>query len=375
MKKKLFHKAQRISAMGLREAIRINQKLQLIDLRMPEDYAKWHIPGAVCADINEELKAGRFDVLESLMIDRNKPVVFVCEEGILADSAAEYLSDRGFQAFSLEQGMLGWSMLWDTAIIEQPSFRIIQLRRIGKGCISYMIISQGEAMVIDPSLYGEVYIQLAEYYGARITCIFETHLHADHLMRGRYLAHQLGVRYYLPRNIPVFYEYFSYDEKLNHRLGAGNLTAIHTPGHTPESFSLVWNNEYVFTGDMVFHDGVGRPDLRVRNHEELIHAAELLVDSLYKLIMDFPHARYMGGHFRELSSNERGVIWFGKQDLLLRYPEPEQWRKFLLPLLVENLPSPPPHFEEIIRFNKEGNLPISPEDLRLESGKNRCATH
>ena len=65
---------------------------------------------------------------------------------------------------------------------------VIQLRRTGKGCLSYLIGSGREAAVLDASLEPHVYRELAANRGWRITRVVETHLHADHLSRSRRLA-------------------------------------------------------------------------------------------------------------------------------------------------------------------------------------------
>src|SRR3989442_10898886 len=69
-------------------------------------------------------------------------------------SAAERLRARGLDAVSLEGGMRAWSLAWNTAEVPCPgsTARIVQLRRTGKGCISYLIGSHRDAVVIDASL-------------------------------------------------------------------------------------------------------------------------------------------------------------------------------------------------------------------------------
>src|SRR5207249_1026707 len=84
-----------------------------------------------------------------------------------------------------EGGMRAWSLAWNTAEVSCPgsTARIVQLRRTGKGCLSYLIGSNGAAVVIDASLDPQVYHRLADEHGWRIRTILETHVHADHLFR------------------------------------------------------------------------------------------------------------------------------------------------------------------------------------------------
>src|SRR5207244_1181298 len=104
------------------------------------------------------------------------------------------LQARGFEAFPLAGGMKAWSLAWNTAEIpaKDGSARILQIRRTGKGCLSYLVGSKAEALVIDASLPPEVYLELASRHGFRIRYVLDTHIHADHLSRGRSLAEQAG---------------------------------------------------------------------------------------------------------------------------------------------------------------------------------------
>ena len=94
------------------------------------------------------------------------------------------------QAYSLEGGMKAWSLAWNTAEVpvQAGTVRVLQVRRTGKGCLSYLIGAGTEAVVIDASLDPQVYLGLAAGYGWRITAVLETHIHADHLSRSRQLA-------------------------------------------------------------------------------------------------------------------------------------------------------------------------------------------
>ena len=75
---------------------------------------------------------------------------------------------------------------------------LYQFVRLGKGCLSYMVISDGEAAVIDAVRFTDVFTNFAKEKGVEIKHVFDTHLHADHISGGRHIAAETGATYYLP---------------------------------------------------------------------------------------------------------------------------------------------------------------------------------
>jgi hydroxyacylglutathione hydrolase len=145
---------------------------------------------------------------------------------------------------------------------------------------AYLIGCQatGEAIVIDPERDVERYIEAAEAEGLKLTAVAETHIHADFLSGARELAERLGVNVYVSaEGGPDWQVEWARDypnAKLLHdgdsfRVGHIELTAVHTPGHTPEHLSYLVTDHGggasdpmgVVTGDFVFVGDVGRPDL------------------------------------------------------------------------------------------------------------------
>src|SRR3989441_12198149 len=94
--------------------------------------------------------------------------------------------------------MRSWSLAWNTAQTTISGCEVIQVRRTGKGCLSYIVASQAEAVVIDASVDPDVYVRLLRERGWRLVALADTHIHADHLSRSRLLAQQVGVDVWLP---------------------------------------------------------------------------------------------------------------------------------------------------------------------------------
>jgi glyoxylase-like metal-dependent hydrolase (beta-lactamase superfamily II)/rhodanese-related sulfurtransferase len=165
----------------------------------------------------------------------------------------------------------------------------------GLGCYSYLIgcPAAGTACVVDPERHVGQYMQTAEHEGLRITHVFDTHLHADHITGSAELAAATGATVCVHPAIEAEYEHEALHEGQRFRFGAAELEVIETPGHTPNSVSLAvtdhGRSEDVFallTGDLLFVGDVGRPDLAGDDLlEEQIHN---LYDSLYTKLGRFP---------------------------------------------------------------------------------------
>jgi hydroxyacylglutathione hydrolase len=139
------------------------------------------------------------------------------------------------------------------------------------GCAAYLFGcgSKGLCAVVDPQESDiELYQSFAAEKGMRITHVFDTHLHADHRSGGRLLAEKTGARYCLHRSAEVGFGYEPLDDDQVIELGNTVVRVLHTPGHTPESISLLVSDLrrgpapwFVCTGDTLFVGAVGRPDL------------------------------------------------------------------------------------------------------------------
>jgi rhodanese-related sulfurtransferase len=234
----------------LRKMLAEGEPVTLLDIRPDEERAEWHIPGSVHVDAYDALKAGHPDVLAGVDVPRDRPVVTVCGAGKTSRVAADQLQARGIEAASLEGGMQAWSLAWNTAEVPVPESptRVLQVRRTGKGCLSYLIGSNGAAAVVDASLDPGIYLDLAREHGWTITDVLDTHVHADHISRSRLLAEQAGATLHLPAQKRVAYQHMPIRDGDVLDIGTARLEALHTPGHTLESTSYLLDGKALFTG-------------------------------------------------------------------------------------------------------------------------------
>jgi len=366
-----------IDVEALRDLLDQGQPVTVLDIRRSAEHAEWSIPGSVHVDAYDTLKADDPNALSEADLPREVPVVAVCGAGKTSVLAAEQLRARGFQALSLEGGMKAWSLAWNTAEVEVPGTEagkgteILQVRRTGKGCLSYLIGSGGEAAVIDAAVDPEVYLGLAEERGWKITRVLDTHVHADHLSRSGMLTELAGAKLYMPEGAPVSYPFVALDDGDVVRIGAARLEALRTPGHTAESTSYLLDGKALFTGDTLFLSAVGRPDLEAspeRAHEKV----RVLHGSLRRVLELDPETLVLPGHTSEpvpfdgepivaaLSEVQEGVPLLGKDE----------------DTFVEKLSGPaspaPENYERIVELNRSGEMPEG-DPTDLEVGANRCA--
>jgi rhodanese-related sulfurtransferase len=151
----------KIDAETLRAWLAEGKPVAVLDIRSAEDRAQWSIPGSLHFDAYTALKEGRPGALDRVAIPADRPIVTVCNKGIVSQIAAEVLQAKGAHVLSLDGGMQAWSLAWNTAevAIPLPDVRITQVRRTGKGCLSYLVGSGDSAAVIDASVDARVYME------------------------------------------------------------------------------------------------------------------------------------------------------------------------------------------------------------------------
>jgi len=269
--------------------------------------------------------------------------------------------------------MKSWSLAWNRAELPLPrrNSTVIQVRRTGKGCLSYLIASDGEAAVIDPALEPDVYLEIAREHGWAIRHIFETHIHADHLSRARNLAERVGAALYLPAQDRATFPFHSIQDNNLFSVGAARLAALRTPGHTGESTSYLLDNQALFTGDTLFLVSVGRPDLEA-TAGEVRNRSRMLYHSLQRLLTLSPDTLILPGHSSEPIPFDGKPITaslaeVGEQIEFLHLPENE-----FVEAILSRIPPTPPNHHRIVELNEAGLFP-NDDPTSLEAGANRCA--
>jgi glyoxylase-like metal-dependent hydrolase (beta-lactamase superfamily II)/rhodanese-related sulfurtransferase len=362
-----------LDATTLRNWLENGKPVTILDVRTLAERQEWAIPSSQHVDVYDKLKAGDKHALDAVKLPQNVPVVTVCAAGRMSLRAAGQLQEKGLEVYSLKGGMKAWSLAWNTAKVTTTlaEVSILQIRRTGKGCLSYIVASGGEALVIDASLDERVYIGLAMRQRWQIKYVLDTHLHADHLSRARVLAGQTGATLLLPKSDKFQFSYQPVTSQTSLPLGKTTLKAISTPGHTLESFSYLVGESVLFTGDTLFVDGIGRPDLKA-SPNEIRQKAGLLYQSIHKLLALPQSLQVLPGHTsRPVAFDEEPIVTtIGKLVAKLSWVKVSE-EEFAERVLAK-IPATPPNYLTISELNGGGEF-SGVDPLEMEAGANRCA--
>ena len=338
----------------------------MVDVRDPDEFADWQIPGARNFPLATlEQRAGE--------IDGDSRVVVICAKGSRAQQGAEILARLGVASSVLEGGMGAWAGACDSVTGDFAGATVVQVRRRGKGCLSYVIGSGSNCVVIDPSLDLSQYQRVAAKHGWTITYVLDTHLHADHLSGARALADVSGATLCLSPSDPFTFDFEPLTDGYVVSLSPGvdlTVSAVSVPGHTEGSTMYQLGNAAIFTGDTVFLESVGRPDL-ADQAEEFAHN---LYRSLHERVLPLPNeimvfpAHYGTGvnvSVGQFVARPLGELRSSLPALALSEADFVAWA-------ITNVKDRPANYQHIVLVNA-GREDLDAESGELELGPNRCA--
>ncbi|MBE7121842.1 MBL fold metallo-hydrolase [Bacillus cereus] len=357
-------------------------ELFILDVRNEVDYEEWKIEGKQISSMNKPY----FDLLDGVehIVDelpREKEILVVCAKEGSSQFVAEQLLDAGFNnVYYLAGGMKAWSEYVKPLKVGdvQDGGSIYQFNRLGKGCLSYMVVSNGEAAVIDAVRTVEAYEEFAKEHGVTITNVMDTHLHADHISGGRKLAEKVGGTYWLPPKDAeeVVFSYEPLVEGSVITVGGTKIgiDALYSPGHTIGSTSFIVDDSYLLSGDILFVDSIGRPDLAGKAEDWVSD----LRNTLYKRYKELSQELIvLPAHYSKIGEmDENGVVSANLKQLFevnagLNMKDENEFRK----IVTENLPPQPNAYQEIRQANMGKIHPGVEEEREMEIGPNRCAVH
>lgn len=366
----------------LYDRMRAGRQTSILDIRNRDEFERWAIdgPGVSTTQLSQArvLSASVQGDLGSLVAEEglDEPVVVVCARGKASNEVAADLRDVGVDAVNLTGGMEAWGDLLVDHDVPSADW-LVQFERPATGCLSYLVVSGAEAAVIDPLLAcTERYERAATERGATLRWAIDTHVHADHVSGIFDLQQRTEARAVLPAGSSK--RGLQRDARLVDdgdclQVGDRSLEIVYAPGHTSE-LCVLECDPVVLTGDALFVDSVGRPDL-----EEGGERAEELAGRLFETLTEGLLTRVddtvvAPGHANpDTQRAADGAIVAPLSDVRSRLSLAELGREAFIERLTADASPRPANYERIVQVNL-GSVEVDNDTAReLELGPNNCS--
>jgi glyoxylase-like metal-dependent hydrolase (beta-lactamase superfamily II)/rhodanese-related sulfurtransferase len=374
------------------------EKFFVLDVRNRDEFERFRLEGreplpAVNLPYFEMLElGGKDEMVDSVVacveehlagqLPRELPILSVCAKGDTSEYVAQGLGLLGYTSANLKGGMKAWGDYYSTrAVVETPDLAVYQVSRPARGCLSYVVASNGKALVIDPLRHTHPYLELAKSKSFEIESVVDTHGHADHISGGTALASASGASYSLhpydaihPMDVlPATISYDPIRDGQIFNVGRVELEAMHIPGHTLGLIALRLDDRYLFTADSIFIGSLARPDLGGRTEPW----ARLHYRSLRKLLELPGKMIVLPGHFSSLSEENQERLFAAPLEELKQRSRglqvlAQESEEAFIRYLLENLAPFPPEYVDIKRVNAGLLAPTEDDASVLELGKNNC---
>lgn len=356
----------------------------ILDVRNDEEFAGWKLEGrrpvttvhVPYFDFIEDTEAAR------ARVPHGRELVALCAQGGSSEMIVDMLQEAGIPARNVKGGMVAYGeYLQPVRVLPGPHeaerFEVWQLNRRGKGCLSYVIRSGSEAVVVDPSRHVDGYLEFVRTRDAQIVQVLDTHIQADHVSGGPALAARVGAPYFVNAGE-------GFDLKLPVtprrdgeviRLDGGATVQVRlmaTPGHTPGSTSYLVGDRYLLTGDTLFVGSVGRPDLG----GHVVEWGRALFHTLHEGIAALPDGTVvLPAHYGGVGEiGPAGVVAARLGDLRRTVPEMQiATEEEFVAAVRAAVGKPPESYAEIIRVNLGQARPPEDKITEWELGRNECA--
>lgn len=392
-----------INVTKLKEKLDRGEDIFILDVRTPEEHTAWKFS----YDKYQKTTVIPIDRLTasqniaSGQIPKEKEIVTVCAHGQRSQKAAKILSKMGYKVKNIKGGMAAWNQVYDAARLHESKItstvthghekvEVWQLRRVSKGCMVYVIAVGNAATVIDSTCdLDNSVLRLAEDNGLKIVNVIDTHMHADHVSGLSTLVKRTGANAYISAeegykpSVDLGIQVNRIKD--NQKIPMGNdvsLMAIHTPGHTDGSMSFVLNlythgeeglkHSYIFTGDTIFANAVGRPDL----HNKAKEFATKLYDTYQSRILQYPeNTVILPAHFDtdSIAVKHNEPIFETIGSIKRKIKPLSLPKKDFVEFMASSVTSRPANYEKITQINR-GLVPCDQINMGdLEEGPNSCA--
>ena len=373
---------QPYSAKDLFDFLTNQDDMLVLDVRNEDDFNRFNVEGPFPFDM---VNVPYFDFMEEedasvQKVSREKPVKVVCAKEGSAQYVGEILVNNGFEDVAyLSGGIKTWGNLLAPKRINLGSepYALFQFIRPGKASCSYGLIYKGEMVVFDPSRNFEFYESVAISQNAKIVKTFETHLQADYISGSKQIANETGADIFAHEGDfkDATFKYSTINDGEIYTIGENGpeIKVLHSPGHTPGSTSYIIDDKYLISGDTVFIQSVGRPDLGGKAEAW----SEMLFDTLTNKIMDLSgDLNVLPGHYMDWTEANSDLVFSNKLAEVIAHNENVYHMdspKIFTQYIKDNMRKSPDVYGEIRKVNA-GWLDVEIDEAdTMDLGKNECA--
>jgi glyoxylase-like metal-dependent hydrolase (beta-lactamase superfamily II)/rhodanese-related sulfurtransferase len=359
----------------------------ILDVRNADEFARWHVDGPRPLHV---LNVPYFEFIEredasvrrvsDWLAGRAGQFIVVCAKGDSSAFVADLLRGRGLAAVNLEGGMVAWGLatVFHPLSGSGPAGKVQawQGLRFGRGCLSYVVAVDGDAVVVDPHRGVDDYRRFLDAERLRLRGVLETHLHADHVSGAPALARGAGVGCHVHAADfqGAAFPFEPVTDGIRLRLGGVDVLPVvpmHTPGHTPGSTTFLVNDRWLLTGDTVFVDGLGRPDLGGRTAEWARDLFRTLDRRLARLPADLTVLPAHSGGPQEVGPT--GVVAARLGDAIAANVVLTRGEEAFVGEAEASAGTAPPQYGAIREINLRHPAVAEEELIELELGRNQCA--
>jgi thiosulfate/3-mercaptopyruvate sulfurtransferase len=373
-----------VSPADLADRLAAGEPVTLLDVRNRDEIESWRIGGADRSRV--EVPYTKFvaanatgDPAGLLPGDAAEPVVAVCGRGEASDEVAAMLRESGVDARNLADGMRGWARVYRAAELDADAAgaTVVQYRRPSSGCLAYLVVAGGEALVVDPlRAFADRYAADARERGARLATVVDTHVHADHVSGLRDVTDATSAMPVMSdragdRGVAYDVETVEGGDAL--QVGDVPVEVVATPGHTSGMVSLAVG-DVLLCGDTLFVGSVPRPDLEAGDDGAEEAARELHRTMTERLSRFDDDTVVAPGHYSEAASPREDGTYVARLGVLRE-------RLFAFDVdadefvdrVMSGMPPRPANVETIVEINLGREAADDEDAFELELGPNNCA--
>jgi len=372
-----------LTAATLKERLDADEPVRLLDVRDRDEFEAWHIDAptvtATQLPFAKFLQAKVTGTVDDLLddIDGDGPITAVCARGEASAFVAGLLVDHGVDARNLADGMDGWARLYESHQLPADAATVLQYERPATGCLSYLVVSDGEAAVVDPlQAFTDRYVADAAAHDATLRYAVDTHVHADHVSGVRHLAGDHDVEPVVPARAVdrgLSFEVTELPADGSLALGSVTVDAVPLPGHTTGMTGFRVGTT-LLAGDSIFLESVARPDLEAGD-DGAGELARTLYETLTERLSALPDETLVApGHHSETTEPAADGTYTARLgDLLDRLPALALDRETFVERICGDIPPRPANFERIVAINLGADGADDDTAFELELGPNNCA--